>query len=95
MPKRKRSPLHLKIRVVLTEQMTKADAKALIWKSVRTRIIQKGIELAWIDWSRAEAHGPMQSGEYIGDDAHDALVDFYYAIMDKGSRTRIEVVENG
>ena len=95
MPKRERAPLHLKIRIKLTRAMTKTEAKALIWRSVRTRIVQDGIELAWIDWSRAEAHGPMKGGEYIADAAHDALVDFYWAIMDQGSRTRIEVVKDG
>ena len=95
MPRRKHKKLHLKIRVKLTESMTKADAKVLIWRSVRTRIVQKGIELSWIDWSRAQAHGPMKGGEYIGKAAHDALVDFYWAIMAPGSKTRISVVKRG
>ena len=95
MPRKIHKPLHLKIRVKLTEPMTKADAKVLIWRSVRTRIVQKGIELSWINWSRAEGHGPMKGGEYIGKAAHDALVDFYWAIMHPNTKTRIDVVKKG
>lgn len=85
-------PLHLKMRVRLTRPMSERAAIKLIKRAIRTRYIPEGIELAWIDWQKGEgAHA--REGEYIGDEAHDALLLFWNAITHPGTTTRIERVD--
>lgn len=85
--------LHLKIRLVLTRPMSRRRAVALVERAMRTRRVPEGIELAWIDWGKEDDSGSIKrEGEFLDDDAHDALVDFYAAITHPDTSTRVEIV---
>ena len=92
MSKRK---LHLKIRIVLTRRMTVGEARAKLRRTIRTGIVQEGIELAWINWRDPRTAKRERSGTYLDDDALEALTRFYGAIHHEDTRTRVEVVDEG
>ena len=89
-------PLHVKIRVVLTRRMTVGEARKKLQRTVRTGIVQEGIEVAWIDWRKGlDTAGAARGGTYLGGDAHEALAAFYGAIHDADTVTRVEVIHEG
>lgn len=94
MPK-KAKPLHVKVRVVLLRPMSVGDARAKLQRTVRTGIVQEGIDLAWIDWRRTGSAGHAAGGTYLRDDALEALRNFYGAIHAPDTQTRIEVIHEG
>lgn len=93
--RRGKRKLHLKIRVRLTEPMTRRDARDKLARTVRTGIVQPGIELAWIDWRRPRKAGRAAGGSYLGAEALDALREFYGALTHDDTRTRVEVIHEG
>lgn len=92
---RTHSKLHIKIRVIVTEPMTVGEARQRLARTVRTGIVQKGIELAWIDWRDPTTARRTRGGTYLGDDALDALREFYAAIHHDQTKTRVEVIDAG
>lgn len=88
-------PIHIKIRVVLLRPMSVGEARQKLQRTVRTGIVQEGINLAWIDWRRAGTAGVAPGGTYLGSDAQAALTAFYGAIHDPETKTRVEVVHEG
>lgn len=95
MSKDAESRLHLKIRVILLRPMTVGEARQKLQRTVRTGIVQEGIEVAWIDWRKPETAGRAGRGTYLGEDAKYALADFYNAIHHADTRTRVEVIHEG
>ena len=95
MTKKKSRPLHIKIRVVLTRPMTVGEARDKLQRTVRTGIVQEGIRVAWIDWRNPESAGAAGSGTLLGDEAKEALADFYAAIHHPETGTRVEVIHEG
>lgn len=93
MPRARKENLDIKMRFTVTRRMSKDDALKAIHRTIKTRIVQEGIELNWMDWKRGEG-GRGKEGEYLDADAHDALVNFYYALTDPETRTRIAVVDD-
>lgn len=90
---RERRRLHVKIRVIITRPMTQATAEKLLRRAIRTRYVPEGIELAGVDWAQTErGFGTVASGEYVGDEMYDALLDFYTAVTHPNTKTRVEVV---
>lgn len=89
MAKKKRPPLHMKIRVVLTRPMSKKEAERLVHRAARTGTVPDGIELAYMEWSRGKGR-KYRSGEYIGAEAEAALLEFL-AALDQAKK-RVEVV---
>jgi hypothetical protein len=87
--------LHLKIRVRTTRRMSVGEVRAKLRRTVRTGIVQEGIELAWINWRRPGTARRAGSGTYLDDDAVHALRDFYGAIHHEDTRTRFEVIDEG
>lgn len=87
--------LHVKIRVRLTRRMSKADALAKLKRTVRTGVVQEGIELAWIDWRSPGTARRERGGTLLGKDALAALREFYNAIHHEDTRTRVEVIDEG
>ncbi|MEE8177719.1 MAG: hypothetical protein V3T65_06970 [Acidobacteriota bacterium] len=81
--------MYIKIRVVLTRPMSRAEAIKLARRTVATRIVPEGLELAWIDWRRGRGY-TAEEGSYIEDEAYDALVDFY-GVLRRG-KTKVAVV---
>jgi len=81
-------PLQLKIRVVLTQRMTKDQARALLERAVSSGVVPPGIEIRWIDWRKGE-HGQANTGR-IPEPVHDELRAFYGAIIQ--GETRFEKV---
>ena len=93
---KKQKRLHLKIRVVLLRPMSVGEARQKLQRTVRTGIVQEGIDLAWIDWRNPDATAGMSPhGTYLGEDARDALGSFYAAIHDPETSTRVEVIHEG
>ena len=92
---KKPSHLHIKIRVILTRPMTLGEAREKLQRTVRTGIVQDGIEVAWIDWRKPDTAGWAKHGSYLGEDAKNALTDFYGAIHHPDTRTRVEVIHEG
>lgn len=87
--------LHLKIRVRTTRRMTVGEARAKLRRTVRTGIVQEGIELAWIDWRTPGTARKTRGGTYLDDEALEALTRFYNAIHHEDTRTRVEVIDEG
>lgn len=87
--------LHLKIRVILTRPMTVGEARKKLQRTVRTGIVQEGIEIAWIDWRRPNTASHSKGGTYLSDDAAQALAAFYGAIHHPDTHTRVEVIHEG
>lgn len=94
MPRKGGEDIHIKIRVSLTESMSKQEAVRRLRTTIKTRIVQEGIELHWLDWSAPERKGSANYGSYLEDEAHDALVNFYYALTAPNRRLRIAVVDD-
>lgn len=92
MPRRKKENVNIKVRVRLTRRMRKQEAIKLVHQAIKRRIVPEGIELQWLDWSRAEG-GAGNEGSYLDDEAHDALVNFYHMLTDGQTRMRIAVVD--
>ena len=92
---RARSTLHVKIRVVTTRRMTVGEARAKLRRTIRTGIVQEGIDLAWIHWSDPSSAQVKRSGTYLDEDALSALREFYGAIHHEDTRTRVEVIDEG
>lgn len=88
-------PLHVKIRVILTEPMNVGEARQKLQRTVRTGIVQHGIEVAWIDWRKTSSAGVAGGGTYLRADAVTALGAFYGAIHDADTNTRVEVIHEG
>jgi len=89
------SKLHLKIRVIAEERMSVGQMRAKVRRTVRTGIVQKGIRLAWIDWRKPKTAGTAKGGTYLGEEALDALREFYAAIHHEDTKTRFEVIHEG
>lgn len=88
--------LHVKIRVVIKRRMSVGEARQKLQRTVRTGIVQEGIEIAWIDWRKGyNSAGVAKGGTYLGDDAKEALADFYGAIHHDETKTRVEVIHEG
>ena len=88
--------LHLKIRIVLTRRMSVGEAREKLQRTVRTGIVQEGIDLAWIDWRVPGGQaGAARGGSYLGADAREALGQFYGAIQHPETKTRVEVIHEG
>lgn len=95
--------LHLKLRVVVLEPMTEAEAVRKLKDAARTGIVPEGIDIAWIDWARPKnmmrppaiaANAPRSKwaedgARYLGEDAHLALVSFLGAI--KHSKSKVDI----
>ncbi len=95
MPSKSPKELHVKIRVVVLRRMSVGEARHKLQRTVRTGIVQEGIRIAWIDWRREGSAGYAEGGQYLGDDAADALGAFYGALHHEDSETRIEVIHEG
>lgn len=74
--------------------MRKQDALKLARRMLHTRIVPQGMELAYVDWKSGEGRH-YRSGDYVGQEAHDALVGFMAAMTHPGTRVRVEVVRGG
>lgn len=85
------SPLHLKLRIVLTRAMPAEEARLLLHRAVETGTVPPGIELRWIDWEKG-TEGRVNSGVLTGH-LRQALADFYGAITHARTRTRFERVD--
>ena len=92
---REKSRLHVKVRIRTTRRMTKRDALDKLRRTVRTGVVQEGIELAWIDWKSPGTARRERGGTYLGKDALAALREFYDAIHHEDTRTRVEVIDEG
>lgn len=90
-----RDSLHIKIRIVLERPMTVGEARAKLRRTIRTRVVQEGIDLAWIDWRRPGASGRKRGGTYLDDQAIEALEQFYAALHHEDTVMRVEVVDEG
>jgi hypothetical protein len=88
-------PLHLKIRVILTERMSVGEARRKLERTVRTGIVQDGIELAWINWRRPGSASKYGKGTKLDEEALEAIQNLYGAIHHPDTHTRIEVVDEG
>lgn len=88
-------PLHVKVRIKLTRRMTVKQAREKLRRTVRTGIVQEGIELAWIDWKSPGTARRERGGTYLGTEALEALRTFYHAIHHEQTRTRVEVIDEG
>lgn len=87
-------PLSLKLRIRLTERMTKREALRRLKRTLTTGVVQPGIEVRWIDWASGE-EGVLREGHYserTRTTAMDALRDFYRAISHGNTQARVEVV---
>jgi hypothetical protein len=84
--------LHLKIRIRLTERMTKREMLRRFKRTMETGAVQDGLELVVIDWERevGEKHYP---GAAMGKEALQALEDMYRVMTAPGFTGRVEVVE--
>lgn len=92
MPRRVLPPLHLKIRVTLTQRMTKREVLRRLRRTVGTGTVQRGLNVHTIDWGSGVGRH-YREGEYLGTDAADALQDFYRAILHPNTTVRVEVVD--
>ena len=92
---KKKKRLHLKIRVILTRPMSVGEAREKLQRTVRTGIVQEGIEVAWIDWRTPGSAGYGGHGTYLGAEAMSALSEFYAAIHHPETGTRVEVIHEG
>lgn len=53
MPRRKkRENLMIKFRVIPQRRMTVGEAKRLLMDTLRTGMVQEGIEIRWMDWEK-------------------------------------------
>jgi hypothetical protein len=94
MPRPKLPPLELKLRVRLTERMTKQEALRRLKRTLQSGTVQPGIDVYWIDWrTRREGRVRARGGEYANQQAWSALRDFYRALTAGGTEARIAVVE--
>lgn len=69
---RERGVDFLKIRVRATRQLRVHQVWDRIRRAARTRIVPDGIEILVLDWEDSSG-ARIRGGEYIGDDALDAL----------------------
>ncbi len=92
---KKQSRLHLKIRVRVLRPMSVGESRDKLQRTVRTGIVQEGIEVAWIDWRNPDKAGHAGGGSYLSEDAKNALADFYGAIHHAETATRVEVIHEG
>lgn len=90
-----KSKLHVKIRVILTRKMTVAEARAKLRRTVRTGVVQEGIELAWVDWRTPGTARKERGGTYLRGEALESLRTFFHAIHHEDTRTRVEVIDEG
>lgn len=86
--------LHLKVRVIVTEPMTVGTMRSKVRRTLRTGIVQRGIDIAWVNWRRLGDAGHAKGGTYLDDEALEALREFYGLIHHEDTKTRIEVVSN-
>lgn len=87
-------PLHLKLRVRLTDHMSRREAMRRLRRTVETGVAQRGIEVSWIDWESGE-EGKLRGGQYkTPAKVRQALRDFYDAIIHPGADVRIARVED-
>ena len=91
----KEKKLHIKIRVRVLRRMSVGEAREKLQRTVRTGIVQEGIEVAWIDWRAPNKAGAASGGTYLGTDAREALAAFYNAIHHEDTGTRVEVIHEG
>lgn len=91
----KEKKLHIKIRVRILRRMSVGEARDKLQRTVRTGIVQEGIEVAWIDWRAPREAGAAAGGTYLGADAREALGAFYDAIHHEDTGTRVEVIHEG
>ncbi len=91
----KNKKLHIKIRVILQRRMSVGEAREKLQRTVRTGIVQEGIEVAWIDWRAPRKAGSAAGGTYLGTEAREALAAFYNAIHHEDTGTRVEVIHEG
>jgi anti-sigma factor RsiW len=92
MPRRKTGALHLKIRVRVTERMTKREMLRRFKRTVENGAVQPGLEIVLIDWEKATSTR-LRSGEYMGREAEAALAQMYRMMISPGWTGRVEVVD--
>lgn len=85
-----RYQLYLKIRLTLRVPMSRADALKQLRRTVHSNRIQPGVDLAWVNWAKGEGYR-RKEGEYIGENALQALRAFHNVIMNHDA-TRISIV---
>lgn len=71
--------LHLKIRVILLEPMTQADAERALRQTIDEGELAPGIEIRWVDWRKGD-EGRIRSGRLDDERIMGALMDFWGAI---------------
>lgn len=92
---KKLPPLHLKLRVRLTERMSRREAMRRLRRTVETGVAQRGVDVSWINWESGEEGRIQRDGRYrTPAKVRQALRDFYHAITHGGSDVRIARVED-
>ncbi len=91
MPRAKLPPIHIKVGIIIKRPMSKAEAEKLKNRAIRTGIVPEGIELAYVDWERGKGK-KFRSGRYVGEEAHQALLDFRRALRHPRARKRFKKV---